>query len=123
MKKVALYLTVISLSFTACKKDLEMVEPEPSPNQVTAMEDLKATPEFDWKTTKEIQIEVKANMKAVLYIKSASGTVYHKSMLTTGETFHSAITIPSLENELEIVLGGQSKLIPVTDPQVTVSFP
>ncbi|MBL7139085.1 MAG: hypothetical protein ISS17_09955 [Bacteroidales bacterium] len=115
-------LAVILITFTGCKKNLEVMEPAPSPAQTTAMADMKVNSDFDWKTIKDLQVEIKSNTKAVLYIKSKEGTVYHKAMLNNGETYHTSIAVPTYEKELEILLAGQTRTIPVTNDWISVSF-
>lgn len=108
--------------FTSCKKDLQMMEPSPSPVQTTTMTDLKANADFDWNTMKDLQLEIKSNVKAVLYIKSKTGTVYHKAMMSAGEIYQSSVTVPTYETEIEVLLAGQSRVIPITNDWIRVSF-
>ena len=122
MKKLAILFVVSVLIFSSCKKDLKVMEPAPSPVQNTAMVDMKVTADFDWKTMKDLQVEIQSNTKAVLYIKSKDGTVYHKAMMNYGETYLTKITVPTHEKELEVFLAGQSRIIPVTNDRISVSF-
>ncbi len=116
-------LAVMVIFFTGCQKDLEMMEPSPSPVQAsTATTDMQVNADFDWKTMKDLQVEVKSNTKAVLYIKSKTGSIYHKAMVNYGETYHTSFAVPTYEKELEILLAGQSKTIPIANDGITVSF-
>ena len=122
MKKLTILFVVSVLVFSACKKNLEVKDPNPSPMETTAMADLKLNADFDWKTTRDFQIEVTSNTRAVLYIKSKEGTVYHKAMVISGEMYKTSITIPSFEKELEFRIAGHSRVIPVTTDRISVSF-
>lgn len=122
LTRLGVTLAVILITFTGCKKDLEVMEPSPSPVQTTAMEDMKVNSGFDWKTFKDIQVDISSNANAVLYIKSADGTVYHKAMMTNGANYQTTISVPTFESELTVVLAGQSRIIPLTSDWITVSF-
>ncbi|MBC8315450.1 MAG: hypothetical protein H8E51_08095 [Bacteroidetes bacterium] len=84
MKKLAIIFVASLLIFAGCKKKMEVMEPTPSPSQVTKMADMKVNADFVWNTEKNIQVDVKSNVKGVLYIKSKDGTIYHKA-----NNFHS----------------------------------
>ncbi|NQV01322.1 MAG: hypothetical protein HQ542_01645 [Bacteroidia bacterium] len=122
MKKLSIVFVMSVLIFSACKKDLEVMEPAPAPVQTTAMADMNVDSDFDWKTIKDLQVEIKSNARAVLYIMSREGTVYHKAMMKNGETYQTSIAVPTYEAELEIVLAGQTRIIPVTKDWISVSF-
>lgn len=123
IQKLAFVLLAVGLiSLAGCKKDLEMMEPAPSPGMTTSMKDMKVNTDFDWKTTTAYQVAISSNAKAVLYIKSKEGTVYHKAMVNNGETYNTSITVPSYERELEILLAGQSRTVSLTNGGISVSF-
>ncbi len=122
MKKLAIVFVASLFIFAGCKKDLEVMEPTPSPAMVTKMADMKVNADFDWKTIKAVQVNVLSNAKAVLYIKSKNGTVYNKGMAMHGKTYQANIAVPTHVNELEIVLGGQVRTVPITTDRISVSY-
>jgi len=115
-------LAVILITFTGCKKDLEVMEPSPSPAMTNGMADIKVNADFEWNTMKDLQLDIISNATAVLYVKSKTGVVYHKAMTNNGSTYQTTITVPTYEKELEVVLAGQSRLIPITNDRISVSF-
>lgn len=116
-------LVTMLVFFSSCQKDLEMMEPSPSPLQTaTTMSDMQVNADFDWKTMKDLQIEVKSNTKAVLYIKSKTGTIYHKAFVNYGESYNTTFAVPTYEKELEILLAGQSRTVSVSNDWISVSF-
>ena len=122
MKKLAFIAIISILIFAGCKKNLEVMEPTPSPTQVTKMADMNVNADFAWNTEKNIQVDVKSNVKGVLYIKSKDGTVYHKAMMNYGDTYQTSIAVPTCETELEVLLANQSKTIPATSDWISVFF-
>ena len=122
MKKLAFIAIISILIFAGCKKNLEVMEPTPSPTQVTKMADMNVNADFTWNTEKNIQVDVKSNVKGVLYIKSKDGTVYHKAMMNYGDTYQTSIAVPTCETELEVLLANQSKTIPATSDWISVFF-
>ncbi|MFH1937076.1 MAG: hypothetical protein ABIK52_05895 [Bacteroidota bacterium] len=122
MKKLAILFAVSVFIFSACKKDLKVMEPAPSPVQATAMTDIQVNADFNWKTMKNLQVEITSNATAVIYIKSPKGTVYHKAMTTNGERYHTVISVPTFETTLEVLLAGQKRTVPVTNDWISVSF-
>ena len=115
-------IAVILITFTGCKKDLEMMEPASAPTQATTMENMKVNPGFDWKTFQNVQVDIKSNAKAVVYIQSDKGTVYHKAMTNTGETYQTAISVPTYEKEVKVLLAGQTKTVPIANNRISASF-
>jgi len=118
----AVSLSVMLIYFSSCKKDLQVMEPTPSPVQVTAMADMEVNEDFDWKTVKTVQVEILPNANAVLYIKASDGSVYHKALIRSGRTYFAEITLPSYATEVTIELAGQKRIVPVNEGRVVASF-
>ncbi len=121
MKKLFLILAVLSFGLTACQKDFDPIEDPATDDSQLTMDDLKVSGNFDWKTTKDIQLEVVGSGKEVLQIKSLQGDTYLKAMVNDGK-FVSGLTIPSYTDEIVLSYNGITKSVPIVNNKINVNF-
>ncbi|MBC8315446.1 MAG: hypothetical protein ISR57_05495 [Bacteroidales bacterium] len=122
MKKLAIVFVASLLIFAGCKKNLEVMEPTPSPAQVTEMANMQVNPEFDWKTVKTVQVSILSNANAVLYIKASDGSAYYKALIPSGKIYYVEITIPSHAKDVTLELAGQHATVPVENGKINYMF-
>ncbi|MBL6944465.1 MAG: hypothetical protein ISR56_08900, partial [Bacteroidales bacterium] len=76
MKKIILVLAVLTVFLSSCKKDFTELE-KPIANKT--MVDLTIDDNFNWKTTKDIEVKLTGLNKDVVKINSIDGSNYHKA--------------------------------------------
>ena len=114
MKKIALFLILIMILFTSCRKDFNVV-PDITPKNT---KDLVVNSNFDWKTSKEITLnvigmkDVNPQISNTLYVESSNGgTVYYKDLLFMNKDYTLKFAIPSTETKVILVYGSKTKII------------
>jgi len=105
---------MLILVFTGCRKDLEDVKPMEQEQKVETMGQLKVSDNFDWNTTRDIDLLLTSPKQATVVIQSASGEVYEKALLIPGETYTSVLSVPSYEKELTLLFDGKKIVVQVT---------
>lgn len=100
LRKSILILAVFGVFFTACKKD---VEDQPDPNSNPTMEELVIPQDFNWETTRDIQLKVGIELDGTTQAKSKI-SVYKGDPQNDGVllTVGSASQSEPLETEIRI---------------------
>ena len=120
--KFALITGFAVILLSGCRKDLEVMEPASTNEDVSSMSQLKVADDFNWKTTQDVELDLVAGTRSTVIIKSASGVVYEKALLVPGEPYKTILTLPTYENELTFVFNGQSETIKIVNQKITNSF-
>lgn len=94
----ALFLTVVS-----CRKDIDHT---PNPD-VTNMDDLKVSPDFNWKTFENYQLDLTANENGMVSVISAQGIVLQKAYLKQGQTYSMKLAVPADQNSVKLLFRGK----------------
>lgn len=123
MKKVILGLLIIG-SIVACKK-IDNVEPTSSKNTTEVV----APSTFNWKTTKEITLnivgmkDVSSDIKNTLYIKSSDEkTVYYSDMIKMNSDYVIKFAVPSTETKVVIIYGSRSQIVELLSNTITYDY-
>jgi beta-glucanase (GH16 family) len=119
--KRKLFLLVMSVVFVlaSCKKDEIQPPVKPKPQ---SMDELTASPTFDWKTTKEYQLILKGNANAVVKVLSPNGNLYHKALLKANMVYSSKVTLPSYEKKVKLQYADKSVEINLTQNTINYNF-
>ncbi len=131
MKKKAIAAVTIAifslfLIFTSgCKKNLPITDPNPVPENPL---ELTVSNSFDWKTTREIGLEVTgitipANIKNTLQVKSTDEVkVFLKNQIFMNQDYSLKFTIPAYETEVLITYGSIRQTLDVTTDVIYFSY-
>lgn len=101
----------------SCKKEFPNVDPNPIPENPL---ELEVSNTFDWKTTRDITLEVSGiaipvSIRNTLQVKSPDELkVYLKNQLFMNEDYSLKFTIPAYESQVVITYGSIRKVIDVT---------
>lgn len=116
-----LFLTALVVS--SCRKEVP-----PTPDKPATTIDLKVDPSFDWKTSKDITLNV-IGLKGVspsignsLIIRSSKGETIFRDYLMMDTDYSIKFTVPSTETEVLLVYGSISKSIALTSPTITFTY-
>ncbi len=122
MKKL-LFIILLLVSFSSCRK-FETVEPD-----TNTTKELVASPTFDWKTSKEITLNI-VGMKDInpsiintLYVKSSVGdTTYYKDLLFMANDYTLKFAVPSTETKVTLVYGSKIQSIDLLSNTITFDY-
>ncbi len=131
LKSIILILALISTGLVSCKKDyINEVEASKKPidaSKVVNFKDIKVSSAFDWKSTKEININIQplstpVKINNTLFVKTEKGEVLFSKLQTMSEAFSGKIIVPSNLNNLVISFGTISKTETITNNQVNFNY-
>ena len=135
MKKI-IYLLALTLSIVvlhSCQKptDVDNQQNATKSSIVKSMNDLVVDPNFDWKTTKTLDVSVNlpdASKQQKLYILSQDGKRTYFVGYSADKSIHlrTRITIPAYENMLQLKIGdsgsGNAVLVGVDNQSLSYTF-
>lgn len=99
MKKIAFIITIaLTIVFTSCKKDRFENEDQVPAN----MEELTVPSNFDWKTTKDVQLTLSASSNGIVEVNNNQGISYQKAFLSSGQPYTMKLTVPSMRKQLSL---------------------
>lgn len=120
MKKI-IALLILSIFVSCTKID------DPIPAKSTT--DLVASPNFNWKTTKEITLqivgmkEINPIVKNTLSVSSTSGGfVYYKDMLYMSNDYTLKFDVPSTETSITVCYGSKSTKIDLHSNEIIYDY-
>lgn len=122
MKKLIITIAIISLGLTACQK-FEPIQPEntgETENKMLAEANIDEN--FDWKTTKNVEVTLTGSVNDVVKVKASNGDIYHKAFLLKGNTYVTRITMPTFENEVTLSYNGKNVSVPVDNNKIEHTF-
>ncbi len=104
MNKLFIILFSFLLFTTACKKDSPV---DPNPVAPENMADMKVNANFDWKTTRDVQITMTGKVNNMVTVFSSEGDTYQKAFLKANQPYTMKLTIPSYETSVRLKYMGQ----------------
>jgi len=118
-----LLLLLIAVAISSCRK-----EELPSPENPVRTKDLKVNPTFDWKTSKDITLnvtglkEINPETGNTLYIKSSKGETIYRDFLKMNTNYIIKFTVPSTETGVILVYGSITKSIALISGTITFNY-
>ncbi|MCX6185902.1 MAG: hypothetical protein NTU43_02755 [Bacteroidetes bacterium] len=131
LKSIIFLLALISTGLVSCKKDyISEVEASKKPmdvSKVVNFKDIKVSSSFDWKSTKEITINLQplstpVKINNTLLVKTEKGEVLYSKLQTMNEAFTGKILVPSNLTHLVVSFGSISKIETITNNQVNFNY-
>lgn len=104
---------------TSCKKD--DIEPAVIQKPQT-MNELVASPTFNWKTTKDYQFTITGKHDAVVKVLSSNGVVYYKGFIKANIAYNFSLTLPSYENAVRINYFGKTIECNLSQTKINQTF-
>lgn len=105
-------------TLTSCRKD-RIADITPINTDIKSIE---VTDQFDWKTTKDVQVILEGPVTSLVEIIGQEGFVYHKAYLIQNQLYDVNLTIPAFEKQLTIRYYGKLVTIDVDKTQLTYKF-
>jgi len=119
--------TLIMLISGGCKKELTITDPGQAPEIENPLE-LNVSNEFDWKTTRDITLEVTGltmpvTVRNTIQVKSTNEEkVYLKNQLFMNQNYTLKFTIPTYETEVLITYGSIRKTLDATTDVICFNY-
>jgi len=122
MKKLILMILLVTI-FTSCKKtDIPKNENIPTT-------EISASSTFDWKTTKEITLDViglksvNPNIENILYVNSTIGdTTYYNDLLFMNKDYTMKFSVPTTETSVTLKYGTKVIVVDLTSNYITFDY-
>jgi hypothetical protein len=108
---------------SSCRKELQI-----DPNQPKTIKNLKVAPDFDWKTSREITLnivglkEVNPNIANTLYVNSLNGATFYKDLLTMHKDYTIKFGVPSTETSLVLKYGSKVKTVQISSNTIIFDY-
>jgi hypothetical protein len=123
MKRL-LFIMLILLTFISCKKSDDV-----TPDTTSTTKELVANPTFDWKTSREITLNI-VGMKDInpsiintLYVKSSFGdTIYYQELLVMANNYILKFAVPSTETKVLLVYGSKMQTVELISNSITFDY-
>jgi hypothetical protein len=120
MKYFLALLIFASVSTVSCRK---MDVKEKHSGESKPMTELKVDANFNWETTRCIDVRLTGTSAGVVYIRPLEGDYYFcKGMLSSGADFATKITLPSYVKEVKLTFKGLVRIVSVNDNRLEYNF-
>ncbi|MBE0646155.1 MAG: hypothetical protein IH596_00055 [Bacteroidales bacterium] len=120
-------VSVLLVFFSGCKKEITTVDPGTNPTIENPLE-LTVSNDFDWKTTRDITLEVTGlavpvNIRNTIMVKSSDEVkTYLKNQLFMNQDYTLNFTIPAYETAVVITFGSLNKVVDVTPDVIYFNY-
>ncbi len=108
MKRAFIFLVVLlSLAvLTSCQKDdIDDID------TINNMEEITVPANFDWKTTRDIQITFTSNTNGIVEVLNSQNVPYQKVFLNPTQSYIMKLTLPSFETEIKLRFLGKESVV------------
>lgn len=110
-------IVLILLGFTRCRKELSQGNPEDK-----TIHDIQVSEEFNWKTTRDLQLTLTGNADGIIEVANNQGIAYQKAYLTSGTPLLMKLTIPAWEDQIILKFSGQEVSLVLDADQLSYQF-
>jgi hypothetical protein len=125
MKKLLFIAILFIVTLVSCQKDFN-VTPDTT---IKSTKDLKVSSTFDWKTSKEITLniigmtDINPKISNTLYVKSYVGdTTYYKNLLYMNSNYIIKFVVPTTETKVTLVYGSKTVTIDLVSNEITYDY-
>jgi hypothetical protein len=119
MKKSVLFIFALVMVFaTSCKKELTLPD-DSTPKDLASIE---VPADFDWKTSKDIQLNLTGNSTGIVTVASINGNIYQKAFLNPGQTYEMKLTVPADVSSVLVKFKGQNVTIELSSENISYQF-
>lgn len=110
---------MVAFFLVSCKKD--DIQP-PAKQKPQTMDELVASQNFNWKTTKVYYFNLSGGNDGIVKILSADGNVYHKGFMRANTNYSIKVTLPSYEKSVRLVYWGNDINCLLSQTSISYSF-
>ncbi len=119
MKRI-IFLVIIgtALVFTSCTKEFDEIKPVES----NSIENISVPSNFDWKTFKDVTLNLTGKANSLVEVISEKGVVYQRAYLTKDELYSMKLSVPTYETSVRLLFMGQNIEIDLNDDVINYEF-
>jgi hypothetical protein len=125
MKKLLFIAILFIVTLVSCQKDFNATPDTP----IKSTKDLKVSSTFDWKTSKEITLniigmkDINPEISNVLYVRSSIGdTTYYKDLLYMNSNYTIKFAVPTTETKVILIYGSKIVTIDLITNAITYDY-
>jgi len=78
--------------------------------------------EFNWKTTRDIQLTLTGNADGIIVVANDVGIAYQKAYLTSGSLLLMKLTLPAWEDQITLKFSGQEVSLGLDSETLSYQF-
>lgn len=119
MKKIILLIFSLSILFSSCRKEIIDNPESPSPQSI---DELVIESNFNWKTTKEIQLNLTAKQFSIVEVTNLNGIPFQKAFLKENEVYNMKLIVPSYEKSVRLKYQEQNIVLELTASTINYNF-
>lgn len=114
---------ILTISSCAPQFDIED-DPTLNPNEeeVTTMENLVVSNDFNWKTYNDVNLTLEGNSSAIVKVVSSDGILYQQAYLTSDKSYEMKLAIPAHVTSVRLQYNDQDIPIDISSKAVNYSF-
>lgn len=120
MKKIVFLLLGTLILFSACRK--EIVKKVITPDNITSMDDLSISSDFNWKTTKDYQITFTATNSNLVKVENNNGVLFQSAFLKANETYKMKLNLPSYQETIHLKFLNEDVLMKLDNSELEYNF-
>jgi len=125
MKKLVFLMVLLVMTLFSCRKmDIDPINNNPVPTT-----ELQASSSFDWKTSKDITLniigmkDINPNISNILYVKSSNGdTIYYNDLLVMINNYTIKFAVPTTETNVIVIYGSKTQMIDLLSNTITFDY-
>ncbi len=124
--KTLVRLSIAMIIFTAsCAKapisDNTQDVDDPTTPKVKGMEDMNVSANFNWKTYKDVNLNLTGTENSIVKVSSEDGVIYQKAYLRN-DSYQMKLTVPAYEKNVKISYMGKEVSLDISSGNVTHVF-
>ncbi len=117
--KIISVLVISVVILSSCRKDDIL---PPANQKPQTMNELVASPSFDWKTTRDYQFTINGFNNGLVKIVSASGVVYHQGFMKANTAYNVKLSLPTYEKSVRLLFWGKDVNCLLSQPAINYTF-
>ena len=123
--KSLIRLSIAMIIFTAsCAKaisDNTQDIDDPTTPKVKGMEEMNVSANFNWKTYKDVNLNLTGTDNSIVKVSSKDGVVYQKAYLGN-ESYQMKLTVPAYETDVKVSYMGKEVSLDISSGNITHVF-
>lgn len=117
-KAVLISMAVVSLILGSCTKEIDYIKGDVN----TPVDEMVVSANFDWKTSKDVVLNLTGYTNGLVRVESTTGVVYQTAGLLKYQPYTMKLTVPAREGSVNLVFGGKSVKVSIGSGEVTYRF-
>lgn len=122
MKKLITLALFGILMGSSCKKETTEFAPVKNAPKATSTSEMKVNDNFNWKTTKDVSLDLIGYANAPVIITRMSGEIVEKAFLSTNAKYNTIVSVPSTDKQVILLYMGQQIVLDLNQTKLAYQF-